>query len=48
MKKIYDEKSPEQSYGVCDEFQMSGQAINELIKCVDDSVRMSFWLVQEG
>jgi len=39
VKEIYEEKACFQSYGVRDEFRISGSAINELIKCVDDSVR---------
>ena len=40
VKEIYDEKAPEQSYGVRDEFRISGRGVEELIKCVDDSVRI--------
>jgi hypothetical protein len=40
VKEIYEEKACLQSYGVRDEFRISGLAINELIQCVHDSVRL--------
>ena len=42
MKEIYEEKACLQSYGVRNEFRISGLAINELIECVDDSVGIYF------
>jgi hypothetical protein len=39
VKEIYDDKACLQSYGVRDEFRISGLAINELMNCVHDSVR---------
>jgi hypothetical protein len=47
IKDIYEEKASEQSYGVRDEFRISGQAVNELIKCVDDSVRIYLCVFRE-
>lgn len=38
VKEIYEEKASEQSYGVRDEFRISGQGIEELMKCVEDRV----------
>jgi len=40
VKEIYEDKASEQSYGVRDEFRISGKAIDELVKCVDDCVRI--------
>jgi hypothetical protein len=47
VKDIYEEKASHQSYGVRDEFRISGQAVNELIKCVDDSVRIYLCVFRE-
>lgn len=36
--EIYDSKACKQSYGVRDEFRISGLGISDLMECVDDSV----------
>jgi len=43
--KIYDTKASKQSYGVRDEFRISGDAIYDLMECVDASVCFYFNLL---
>jgi hypothetical protein len=40
VMEIYDDMAPENSYGVRDEFRISGLGVNELIDCIDDCVRI--------
>ena len=42
--EIYDSKAWKQSYGVRDEFRISGLGIYELMECIDDSVRYYFYV----
>ena len=40
--EIYGSKASEQSYGVRDEFRISGKGLYDLMECVDDSVCFHF------
>ena len=43
--EIYDSKACKQSYGVRDEFRISGRAVQDLIECVDDSICFNLTLI---